>query len=56
MKKQVLQIIVILLSVLLLVVLTLGVFALIDPIFFWVLAGLSAIFAFKILPKINQTK
>jgi hypothetical protein len=54
MKKQGLQILVLLLVAVLLVALTLTVLSLLDPIFFWVLAGLSAIFAFKVLPRIGQ--
>jgi hypothetical protein len=54
MRKQGLQILVLLLSIVLVVVLTLSVLSLIDPIVFWVLAGLSAIFAYKILPKMQQ--
>jgi len=42
-----------LLSILLVVVLTLTVTGLLNPLFFWALAGLSAVFAFKILPNME---
>jgi len=54
MRKQGLQILVLLLSIALIVVLTLSVLSLIEPIIFWAFAGLSAIFAYKILPKMQQ--
>ena len=54
MEKKSLQILTLLLILLMLVVLTLTAFSLLDSIFFWVLAGISAIFAFKVLPKIEQ--
>lgn len=54
MKAQSLRIPILLLIVVLVVVLTLTVMGLLNPIVFWVLAGLSAIFAFKILPKIEE--
>ena len=34
--------------------LTLSVIGLLNPLIFWALAGISAVFAFKILPKIGQ--
>jgi len=56
MKKKILQILIILLSVTLVAMMTLTVLSLLNPIFFWIPAGLSAIFAFKVLPKIRQNQ
>jgi hypothetical protein len=53
-KTSVLKISVLLLIFGLVVSLTLAMANLLDPLVFWVLAGISAIFAFKILPKIKQ--
>ncbi len=54
MRKQDLRIPIALLIIVLLVVLTLTVLNFLNPIYFWVLAGLSAIFAFKVLPGMGQ--
>ncbi|MBU1120293.1 MAG: hypothetical protein ABIE23_00650 [archaeon] len=54
MKKKWLKIPILLLIVLLLVVLTLVVAIGLNPVVFWVLAVLSAVFAFVILPRIRQ--
>jgi len=54
MENQNLKTPVLLLALLLVVVLTLTVFGSLDLIVFWVLAGISAIFAFKILPGMKQ--
>ncbi|MCX6799511.1 MAG: hypothetical protein NTW59_05460 [Candidatus Diapherotrites archaeon] len=54
MKKQSLQILILLLIAMLVIALALAVLSLLDPIFFWILAGLTAIFAYKVLPKIRQ--
>lgn len=54
MKKQFLKISVLLLILVLVVTLTLAVANMLNPIFFWVLAGLAAVFAFKILPRMGQ--
>jgi len=53
-KNRVLKIAVLLLILALVAALTLAVANLLNPAVFWVLAGLSAVFAFKILPKIKQ--
>lgn len=53
MRKQNLRIPIVLLIIVLIAVLTLMVLGLLNPIYFWVLAGLSALFAFKILPKME---
>ena len=52
-KKKNLKIPVIILIIALLATLTLTVLGQINPMIFWILAGLSAIFAFKILPKMG---
>ena len=49
------KILIILLIVALIVVLTLTAISVLNPIFFWVLAGLSAILAFKVIPKMEQS-
>jgi len=54
MKKQNLKFLIVLLIVVLLGALTLTALGMLDPIVFWVLAGVSAVFAFKVLPKIKQ--
>ena len=53
MKMQLLQILVVLLIAVLVIALALSVLSMLNPVFFWVLAGISAVFAFKILPKIG---
>ena len=53
MRKQDLRIPLAVLVIVLIVVLTLTVLSILNPIYFWVLAGLSALFAFKILPKME---
>jgi len=53
-KNRVLKISVLLLVLALVVSLTLATANLLNPLVFWVLAGISAVFAFKILPKIKQ--
>jgi hypothetical protein len=52
--QRALKISVLLLIIVLAATLTLAISGLLDPIFFWVLAGASAVFAFKVLPKIKQ--
>lgn len=54
MKRKNLKIPIMILIVALIVALTLTVMGLLNPIVFWALAGVSAIFAFKILPKMEQ--
>ncbi|MFA4855492.1 MAG: hypothetical protein WC634_02815 [archaeon] len=54
MKNLVLKVSVLLLVLALVVSLTLATMKLLNPLVFWVLAGISAVFAFKILPKIKQ--
>jgi membrane protein implicated in regulation of membrane protease activity len=56
MKRHSLQILVLLLIAALVIALALSVLSLLDPIFFWILAGIAAIFAYKVLPKIGRTK
>ncbi len=53
MKKKAIQFLVILLIAVLLVSLTLAVASQLSPMFFWALAGVSAVFAFWILPKLE---
>lgn len=53
-KNLVLKVSVLLLVLALVVSLTLATMKLLNPLVFWVLAGISAVFAFKILPKIKQ--
>ena len=54
MKKQALRIPILILIIVLVVALTLTIIGLLNPLVFWGLAGLPAIFAFKILPKLKQ--
>jgi uncharacterized membrane protein YqjE len=53
MKKAILQAMVLALIAVLLVSLTLAVISAIDPLLFWAIAGISAVFAFLVLPRIN---
>jgi len=54
MNTKALKALVLLMSTALVAALTLSVVGLLDPLAFWVLAGLSAAFAFLILPRVDR--
>ena len=56
MKEKALKALVVLLAIALAAALTMSVTGLLDPIVFWVLAGITAVFAFLILPKMGKGK